>query len=31
MTKLPYWIGATVLICGVAVIASGAGDEGANA
>ena len=28
MTKLPYWIGATVLICGVAVIASGAGDEG---
>ena len=28
MTKLPYWIGAAVLICGVAVIASGAGDEG---
>ena len=28
MTKLPYWIRAMVLICGVAVIASGAGDEG---
>src|SRR3984893_16677143 len=28
MTKLLYWIRATVLICGVAVIASGAGDEG---
>ena len=28
MTKLPYWIGTTALICGVAVIASGAGDEG---
>jgi thiol-disulfide isomerase/thioredoxin len=28
MTKLSYWIGATVLICGVAVIASEAGDEG---
>jgi thiol-disulfide isomerase/thioredoxin len=28
MTKIPYWIGATVLICGVAVIASGAGDQG---
>ena len=28
MTKLPYWIGAAVLLCGAAVIASGAGDEG---
>jgi len=28
MTNLPYLIGATALICGVAVIASGAGDEG---
>jgi len=28
MTKLPYLIGATALICGVAAIASGAGDEG---
>jgi thiol-disulfide isomerase/thioredoxin len=28
MTKLPYWIGAAALICGVAVIPSGAGDEG---
>ncbi len=28
MTKLPYWIGTAILICGVAVIASGAGDEG---
>jgi thiol-disulfide isomerase/thioredoxin len=28
MTKLPYWIRAMVRICGVAVIASGAGDEG---
>ena len=28
MTKLPYWIGAAILLCGVAVIASGAGDEG---
>ena len=28
MMKLPYWIGATVFICGVAVTASGAGDEG---
>jgi hypothetical protein len=29
MTKLPYWIGATVLVCGAVVIASGARDEGA--
>jgi hypothetical protein len=28
MKNLPYLIGATALICGVAVIASGAGDEG---
>jgi hypothetical protein len=28
MTNLPCLIGATALICGVAVIASGAGDEG---
>ena len=28
MTKFSYWIGAAILICGVAVIASGAGDEG---
>ncbi len=28
MTKLPDWIGVTVLICGVAIIALGAGDEG---
>ena len=28
MTNLPYLIGATAVICGVAVIASGAGDEG---
>ena len=28
MTKLLYWIGATALICGVGVIASGARDEG---
>ena len=28
MTKLPYWIGAASLLCGVAVIAPGAGDEG---
>ena len=26
--KLPYLIGATALICGVAVIAPGAADEG---
>ena len=29
MTKLLYLIGATAIICGVALIASGAGDEGA--
>jgi thiol-disulfide isomerase/thioredoxin len=29
MTKLHYLIGATALICGAAVMASGAGDEGA--
>ena len=29
MTNLPYLFGATALICGVAVIASAAGDEGA--
>ena len=28
MTKLHYLIGATALICGVAMIASGTGDEG---
>src|SRR5882762_1558138 len=28
MKDLPYLIGATAIICGVAVIASGAGDEG---
>jgi thiol-disulfide isomerase/thioredoxin len=28
MTKFSYWIGAAILIFGVAVIASGAGDEG---
>jgi hypothetical protein len=28
MKNLPYLIGATALICGVAVIASGTGDEG---
>jgi thiol-disulfide isomerase/thioredoxin len=28
MTKCSDWIGAAALICGVAVIASGAGDEG---
>ena len=28
MTKLSYWIVAGILICGVAVTASGAGDEG---
>ena len=28
MRNLPYLIGATALICGLAVIASGAGDEG---
>ena len=29
MTKLLYLIGATTIICGVAMVASGAGDEGA--
>ena len=29
MTKLLYPIGAIAIICGVAVVASGAGDEGA--
>jgi hypothetical protein len=29
MTNLPYLFGATVLICGVAVITSAAGDKGA--
>src|SRR5580693_98217 len=28
MTKLPNWIGAAVLVCGAAVLASGARDEG---
>ena len=28
MKNLPYLVGAAALICGVAVIASGAGDEG---
>jgi thiol-disulfide isomerase/thioredoxin len=28
VTNLAYWIGAVALICGVGVIASGAGDEG---
>src|SRR5580693_4688260 len=28
MTKLPNWIGAAVLVCGAAMIASEAGDEG---
>ena len=28
MTKLPNWIGAAVLVCGAAVLASGVGDEG---
>ena len=30
MTKLLYLIGATAIICGVAMVASGAGDEGAT-
>ncbi len=29
MTKLPCWICAAVVICGVAAAAGGAGDEGA--
>jgi thiol-disulfide isomerase/thioredoxin len=28
MTKLFYWIGATVFVCGIATAGSGAGDEG---
>ena len=28
MTKLPYWIGAAVLLYGAAVLAPGVGDEG---
>ena len=31
MKNLDYLIGAAALICGVAAIASGTGDEGANA